>query len=88
MKRQVVCAAIRNTNGRIICSARHYDGIMHSQILASSDDWIKDDVEPGFIDQRGVFMTRQEAYILANDCKQIKHRVGNHNGELFSENLY
>ena len=31
-KRVVVCAAIRNSSGVIICSARHFDALMHRQI--------------------------------------------------------
>jgi len=88
MDRQIVCAAIRNKDGRIICGSRHYDGIMHSQILASNDDWAKNTVEQGFIDQRGIFLTRQEAYIIAKEANQIKRRVGGDNEKLFSENLY
>jgi hypothetical protein len=89
MKEQhVVCAAIRNKSGRIICGARHYDGVMHSQILASNDDWTKSDVEQGFIDQRGRFLTRQEAFAIATATGQIKYRVGGDKGKLFSENLY
>ncbi len=88
IERQVVCAAIRNKDGRIICGARHYDGVMHSQILASNDDWTKSDIEQGFIDQCGVFLTRQEAYVIATERWQIKRRVGGDDGKLFSENLY
>jgi hypothetical protein len=88
MERQIVCAAIRNKNGRIICGARHYDSVMHSQILASNDDWTKSEIDQGFIDQRGAFLTRQEAYIIATERGQIKRRVGGDDGKLFSENLY
>lgn len=87
-KRTIVCAAIRNENGRIICGARHYDGIMHSQILASNDDWTKNYIEQGFIDQKGIFLTRNEAYIIAKENNQIIHRCGGDNEKLFSENLY
>ena len=89
LERQVVCSAIRNKNGLIICGARHYDGIMHSQIMASTGDWSDyDTVDQGFIDQKGQFMTRQEAFLLANERGQIKRRVGGDEGKLFSENLY
>lgn len=87
IERQVVCAAIRNKSGRIICGARHYDGVMNSQILASNDDWTSD-IEQGFIDQRGVFLTRQEVHVIAAERGQIKRRVGGDDGKLFSENLY
>ncbi|MGZ8172982.1 hypothetical protein [Methylobacter sp.] len=88
IERLVVCAAIRNKYGRIICGARHYDGVMHSQIMASNDDWTRCNVQQGFIDQKGVFLTRHEAYEIAVANGQIKRRVGGDDGKLFSENLY
>jgi hypothetical protein len=44
--------------------------------------------EQGFIDQFGVFMTREEAYEVAKAAGQIKYRCGGDEGRLFSENLY
>jgi hypothetical protein len=44
--------------------------------------------EQGFIDQFGVFMTREEAYVVAKAAGQIKYRCGGDDGVLFSENLY
>lgn len=87
-KSRVVCAAIRNSNGQIICSARHYDGIMHSQIIADGGSWITAD--QGFIDQYGNFLTRQEAYIVAKEHNQIirDHKDADRTQTLYSENLY
>lgn len=45
----------------------------------------------GFIDQRGTFMTREEAWKVAVESGQIKRRVGGderNGGTLYSENLY
>ena len=88
LERRVVCAAIRNDDGHIICGARHYDGIMHFQILSSKENWRKDTVEQGFIDQDGIFLTREEAFLIATERGQIQRRVGGDSGKLFSENLY
>jgi len=85
---RVVCAAIRNSEGKIICGARHYDGIMHSQIIADGGNWITAD--QGFIDQFGTYLTRQEAYLIAKENGQIirDHENADHGQELYSENLY
>ena len=86
--RMIVCAAIRNKDGRIICGARHYDGIMHRQVLSSSDNWKINKIEQGFIDQKGVFLTREDAFLVAKEANQIIRDCGDDNGKLFSENLY
>jgi hypothetical protein len=44
--------------------------------------------EQGFIDQHGVFMTREEAWIVAEAACQIIRRVGGDGARLYSENLY
>lgn len=85
---RVVCAACKDDKGRIVTGARHFDAIMQEQIqrspdLANSKMW-----EQGFIDQRGRFLTRAEAYEIALDQKQILRRVGGDDGTLYSENLY
>lgn len=80
--RRVVCAAMRNSNGTIVCGARHWDRIMH-QHASGKSGW-----EQGFIDQLGEFMTREEAYKVAVEAGQIVRRCGGDDGRLFSENLY
>jgi hypothetical protein len=42
------------------CSARHSDPRMHLQKAATGLNW--DGAEQGFIDQKGRFLTREEAY--------------------------
>ncbi len=86
--RVVVCAAIRNRDGLVICSARHYDRTMRIQIKNSIGDWRLEYIEQGFIDQFGLFLTREEALLVANDAGQIVRRVGGDKKGLFSENLY
>ena len=85
--RRVVCAAIRHDTGRIICGPRHFDTIMHAQIKASIVPGWKN-AEQGFVDQRGQWMTREEALHVALANDQIVRRVGGDDHELFSENLY
>jgi hypothetical protein len=85
----VVCAALKSTTGKIVCGARHYDPIMRQQIAGSdgkrSPEWIS--CEQGFIDQRGNFLTREEAWKIAEKNGQIKYN-GGWNGTLYSEDLY
>lgn len=93
----IVCAAIRR-NGLIICGARHFDPIMRAALKAMSTDhkgW-----EQGFIDNKGTFLTREEAWKIADREGQIRRETGfeefsnprkagvGDEGKLFSENLY
>lgn len=90
--RRIVCAAMRNKDGRIITGARHFDGVMITAINFSKDDWSDHEgITQGFIDQRGVFLTRTEAWPIAHAAGQIIRRVGSdttNGGTLYSENLY
>lgn len=84
---RIVCAAIKNAQGSVICSARHFDGLMRAQIAIHSEDgWQQ--AEQGFVDQRGGFWTRKEAYLIAKAAGQIFRRVGGDDKCLYSENLY
>ncbi len=88
MKQRIICAAIKHKLVKIIIiGPRHYDKLMSSQIKVS--DYIGwANADQGFIDQHGTFLTREEAYIVANENNQIIRRVGGDEGKLFSENLY
>lgn len=86
MSRVIVCAAIRNGTGDVICSARHYDSLMEAQLAKSKSSWPASEIEEGFIDNVGGFYSRKEAYKVAEANGQIV-RSG-HNKELHSENLY
>ena len=102
-RRKVVCAAMRNCLGEIICGARHHDSIMNAQASISKHRrywktfvklfgfivWRCEPVEQGFIDQWDNFLTREEAFIVANASGQCHKTSGNLNSiELFSEDLY
>jgi len=96
-QRRVVCAAIRAADGDLLLGIRHYSADMHRQIEARTDGAkfhhrLGDD--QGFVDQHGVYMTREEAWTVADAAMQIKRSGGNHwnvhrgRWELFSEGLY
>ena len=88
--RRVVCAAIKDSSGRIICGARHYDSLMHGQ-LNNSKEWTKFEVEQGFVDQWQNYMNRKDAKIVAKAANQIIRTGGGYDDsceDLYSENLY
>lgn len=98
MHQRIVCAANKyEINGEviIILGARHFDQRMVQQINRLPPD-IKDRLTKstdcqGFIDQHGKFLTRTEAWKIAEANGQIRHRVGGdsaNGGTLYSENLY
>ena len=83
----MVCAAVL-VNDHIVCSARHYDKVMVAQMDTINEAYSGANVIQGFIDQHGVFLTREEAYVVARDAGQVRD-VGVGVGEiLISEDLY
>ena len=84
--RRVVCAAIRNEVYDVICSPRHWDSLMRAQVSCAIGAWSK--AEQGFVDQYGEWLTREEAWDVAEAAGQIIRRVGGDGGRLFNENLY
>lgn len=87
MQRRVVCAAVRNrSSGLVVCGPRHYDAIMREQMKLAKGEWA--DGIQGFVDQHGVFMSREEAWVVARAAGQIARRVGGDGHKLYSENLY
>jgi hypothetical protein len=89
LQRRVVCAANRHREtGLIICGARHYDPIMRA-VMKQLGGWpYWNNVDQGFIDQRGVFMEREEALRVALAAGQRAYRCGGDEQTLYSENLY
>ncbi len=87
--RRIVCAANRaRFTGEVVIGIRHYDAFMRKQMASCEAFNQGDPVDQGFIDQHGVFLTREEAFIVATEAMQIIRRVGGDEGKLFSENLY
>jgi hypothetical protein len=85
---RVVCAALRDGQGRIIAGPRHFDQVMHEQIKARAYPGTWKRAEQGFLDQFGAFLSREEAWQVAFDAGQILRRVGGDGERLYSENLY
>ena len=92
----IVCAAIKiknGTNDLVICGLRHANCV---QTIIDLDLGLKLDKKiDGFIDHKGVFLDRKEAFKHALECGQINqhskwYREDNNDNteELFSEDLY
>lgn len=95
--RRVVCAAIRNAAGDVLLGIRHYSADMHDQIHArrftDGDAFLhRHDEDQGFVDQHGVFMSREEAYTVALAAGQILYPgacgTGLDGPKLYSEGVY
>lgn len=84
--RVIVCAAIR-LGDKVIIGNRHYDSLMSRVLIQTpEEDWSK--AEQGFVDNKGVFLTREEAWFVAKDANQIIRRIPCKEGVLYSEHLY
>ena len=81
-KRRIVCAANR-IGGTLTLGVRHYDDIMRN-CCKKLDGY----AEEGFVDNKGVFLTRTEAWPIALAAGQIIRRCGGDGVKLYSENLY
>lgn len=90
-----MCAAVwldSEENTVLLVGARHWDFLMRHQ-RARADHLFdsRPSEEQGFIDQHGAFMTRTEAWKVAEAAGQILNRCGGddkNGGTLYSENLY
>lgn len=97
-QQRIVCAANRITyrtpqgnDGLVtIPSVRHFSQDMHG-VLAVVQTEISDAAysgEQGFLDNKGNFLTREEAWVVALAADQVLYRVGGDEGCLYTENLY
>jgi hypothetical protein len=87
--RRIVCAANMRFEGELLLGVRHWDHLMHQQhdrLPKGPNRW-----RQGFIDNQGQFLSRTEAWKVAEAAGQIIKRVGGDTadgGTLYSENLY
>jgi len=96
LPRRVVCAAIRAADGSVLLGIRHYSIDMHRQIGARKDGAKfahRLDADQGFVDQFGLFLTREQAYRVADAAGQIVRPEACGKGldggpKLYSEGLY
>lgn len=84
-KNHIVCAAIKDEDGLIIPGARHLDMIMINILKSLGVEGYKR-YDQGFIDKYGNWLSRRDAYDIAEDNGQLKSEDPNR--ILYSENLY
>ena len=89
-QRFVVCAANQYGEHFMFIGVRHFCPLMRKNMATSDIKWMREKFgeHQGFIDQWGVFMTREEALAVAEAAGQIRFRCGGDGEKLFSENLY
>lgn len=86
-KQRIVCACNRDSNGKLYLGVRHYCPAMR----AAMDELMTTEqlqAEQGFIDNYGNFLTREEAFVIAEKRGQIINERPFVRGKLFSEDLY
>lgn len=78
------------SDGLAVPGVRHFSPDM-LEIIARVNaraDYKLEVKEQGFINTRGDFLTREQAWVAAEANGQIIRRVGGDGKKLFSENLY
>lgn len=89
--RRVVCAALRAADGDVLIGIRHYSADMVAQMQARHDgDKFRrlSAGGQGFVDQQGVYMTRRQAWAVAEAAGQVRRLDPEDAGVLYSEDLY
>ncbi|MGE4043393.1 MAG: hypothetical protein AB7F35_00970 [Acetobacteraceae bacterium] len=89
--RRIVAAANKCSDGTVICAVRHYDPIMRSVLM-----WLPPKVaasaemQQGFVDSQGQFLTREEAWKVAEAAGQLLDRAptDGRGGTLYSEDVW
>jgi len=88
---RIVCAACI-VNGVVVAGVRHYDQVMHKQIEAMNGwDSAEEsgDRKQGFLDNKGQFHDRQQAFVIAKAAEQIRQKSDYPDSTtLYSEDLY
>lgn len=77
----------------VLCGARHGDIFEQLEGLGFGPHFGYEEVEQGFIDHMGRFLTREEAYAHAKECGQLSMKVIHHREKhkrfnLISEELW
>lgn len=89
--RRVVCAAIRAADGSLLLGIRHYDDSMVGQMRSRCDGLKfqqRSGDDQGFVDQHGVYMTREEAMQVAAAAGQLISDNIRSFSKLYSEDIY
>ena len=83
----IVCAACINGEGKVVPSVRHGDELMYN--VMDEEEVIRFHWVQGFVTNRFSFVTRKEAWIIAERQGQIRNQLPCDDAKrLYSENLY
>lgn len=84
----IVCAAMKMDDGLIITGIRHFSPEMRTVMkrVYGMGYYLRVE-EQGFVDRRGQFLSREEAWKVAESNGQIRFQVSTP-GTLYSESLY
>jgi len=82
-KQRVVSMAACIVDGHLIVGNRHFCPIMRNTINSLGIKYSPREGDQGFVDQWGVYMSREEAWVVAKAAGQIKEVF--QEGVLFSE---
>lgn len=86
---RIVCAAVHKKNSAFtVPGIRHYDDDMMVLIYHLFVPFKKEDYIDGFLTNKGKFLSRKQAWVVADKARQIRSRIGQVFGELHSEDLY
>lgn len=90
-KEFIICSAIRIENGKIYYGHRHHHCLQAMNGELSWDmnrqEIYKVKKEQGFITNKNRFVSREQAWIIAEKANQIKENSGS-KGTLYSEDIY
>lgn len=89
MRPLIVCAAIKMKDGLVVPGVRHFSPDMREVMKRIyGEGYHRQQQEQGFINTRGEFVSREQAWNDAMLNKQIRRPVNGPHSELFSEYLY
>jgi len=93
---RIVCAAIRHqATGTVLCGVRHYDNAFMRPMIralcgtveaAREQGWYG--CEDGFVTNTYEFVTREQAYVIAEAAGQLRSHNPDWGKRLYSESLY
>lgn len=87
---RIVAAALQHKDGRVVVGVRHYDELMIG-VLKQLPDFMTAGwraADQGFVDNHGVYWTREDAWIIAEAAGQIIVSEGTRRGVLHSEDVW
>jgi hypothetical protein len=86
MTDKIICAACR-CGDVVVCGVHHYDKIMRDVMYSLNFPFSGQNVDQGFVNQRGEFLDRHQALLVATIAGQLIRKTQPAD-RLFSEDLW